>query len=91
MYVVYILKIKSNNRYYIGHTNNLDRRLSEHSRGKSKYLRSRGPIELVMAEDYLSKAEAMRREKQLKRFKAGNAFKQLLTEKFRTSPHRLAA
>lgn len=69
MYFVYILRTSSNT-LYIGQTNNLDRRLKEHSdkSGKgSKYVRSFKSFELVYSESYTTRNEAMRREYQLKR------------------------
>jgi hypothetical protein len=37
MYSVYILYSKSFDRYYVGYTNNLERRISEHNRKKGKF------------------------------------------------------
>jgi len=36
MHIVYILKSKKKNRYYVGCTSNLDRRIDEHNNGKVK-------------------------------------------------------
>lgn len=54
MSYVYILQSLKNNRYYIGSTNNLDRRLSEHLTGKSKYTKSILPIKLVFKQEFLN-------------------------------------
>jgi putative endonuclease len=37
MFTVYILQSQSLNRYYVGYTNDLERRLTEHNRKKGKY------------------------------------------------------
>jgi len=37
MYTVYILFSESINNYYVGYTNDIDRRLGEHNRKKGKY------------------------------------------------------
>jgi len=77
MYWVYIIRSLRDNKHYIGHTNNLDRRLQDHNRGKSKSVKRRCPFILVHCEKHLTKIEAVRREKQIKRYKGGEAFKRL--------------
>jgi putative endonuclease len=53
---------------YAGWTNDLEARLAAHNDGSgSKYTRSRRPVALAYCEPFPSKAEAMRREAQLKR------------------------
>lgn len=59
---VYMLEC-SDGSLYIGYTNNIDKRLDTHNRGKgAKYTRSRLPCKLVYVEVYTSKQEAMSRE-----------------------------
>lgn len=53
-------------KYYIGQTNNLERRLFYHNSGYSKSTKSGIPWKLVYQEEYESRLEAMKREKQLK-------------------------
>ncbi len=77
MYWVYIIRSLRDNKHYIGYTNNLDRRLQEHNRGKSESVKHRGPFILVHCEKYLTKIEAVRREKQIKSYKGGEAFRRL--------------
>jgi type I restriction enzyme R subunit len=64
-YCVYVLKC-SNSSFYIGQTNDLERRISEHKSGKvswtSKYL----PVELIHWEFYHTRDEAVEREQKLK-------------------------
>jgi putative endonuclease len=78
MYYVYVLRIKASGRYYIGQTQNLAKRLEKHSLGKTKSVKNRGEFALVYTEQCFSRAQAMRREKQIKAYKGGNAFKKLL-------------
>ena len=66
MYEVYILHSQTLNHYYVGYTNDLDRRLTEHNRRKGKYTDSGLPWKLVYHETYSTKAEAMKREKFIK-------------------------
>jgi putative endonuclease len=66
VFFVYILECKDRS-LYTGITNDLEKRLKEHSEGKgSKYVRSRLPFRLVYLEKAESKPEAMKREIQLK-------------------------
>lgn len=70
MYSVYILRF-SNNILYIGQTNDLDSRLKSHlnkTTKAAKFAKDNGKFELVHREDYDSRLESMRREKQLKRW-----------------------
>lgn len=67
-YSVYIL-LTSSNTLYIGQTNNLEKRLSEHQNKTSKsakYMKCFSSFKLVCSEEYPTKIEAMRREYQLK-------------------------
>ncbi len=65
MHFVYVLK-NPRGQLYVGQTNDLARRLEEHNSGLSRWTRGRGPWVLVFREDYPTRAEAMRREKELK-------------------------
>lgn len=53
--------------YYTGWTNDIGKRYKAHSEGKgAKYTKGRGPLKLVMVEEYETKEQAMKREYQLK-------------------------
>jgi putative endonuclease len=64
---VYILEC-SDGSLYTGWTTNIDRRLSEHSKGKrgAKYTRTRLPVILRYTEPCTSKRHAMQREYAIK-------------------------
>jgi len=83
MYVVYILKSLKNGHYYIGNTKDLNRRLERHNRGLEKYTKKFIPYKLVYFEKYNSITDAIIREKQIKSYKKGNAFKKLLIDSSR--------
>ena len=68
MFYVYILRNFSN-QLYIGQTNNLEKRLHEHIlelTKSSKFVKDNHNFKLVYSEEFLTRLEAMRREKQLK-------------------------
>lgn len=64
MYYVYV--IRSPKQFYIGFTNDLKRRFSEHIENKSIATKNRGPWKLVYYEACLSNKDALHREKYLK-------------------------
>lgn len=65
-FCVYILLSKKDNKHYIGMTSNLDRRISEHNNGLVKSTKHRRPFEIIHTEFFENKADALKREKQLK-------------------------
>jgi putative endonuclease len=67
-YQLYILQSQSTNRYYIGQTQDFQKRLAYHNANYSKALKNRGPWRLVYSEGYATRA-AMRRERQIKSWK----------------------
>ncbi|MFA5769962.1 MAG: GIY-YIG nuclease family protein [Patescibacteria group bacterium] len=69
MFITYIIKSTSTGKYYIGCTNDVKRRLSEHNYGLSKYTRNKGPWMLKYTEEYNTLVEARKREKQIKSWK----------------------
>jgi putative endonuclease len=69
MYHLYILQSESSGRYYVGQTVELASRVAYHNANYSKALKNRGPWKLVYSEAYQTRAEAMRRERQIKSWK----------------------
>ena len=69
-YYVYILRTSSNT-LYIGQTNNLERRIKEHTNKSSKsakYIKYFDSFELVYTETFETRLDSMRRELQLKKW-----------------------
>ena len=66
-YYVYILKC-SDNSYYTGFTNNIDRRFDEHNYGVNKecYTYNKRPLELVVCTEFNDVNQAIAFEKQVK-------------------------
>jgi putative endonuclease len=67
MYHVYILKSGKDNWYYVGSTNNLDRRIQEHNLGKVQSTKSHRPLILVYKEEYAKEDKARSREFEIKK------------------------
>lgn len=70
MFYVYILRTNKNT-LYTGQTNNLKRRLKEHKNKtakSAKYIRCFDSCELVYFEKYKTRAKAMGREAEIKRW-----------------------
>ena len=66
-YVVYIIENMTNKSWYIGFTTDLKQRIKDHNNKKSPYTKKlKGEWKLIYAELYLSKKDALGREKFLK-------------------------
>lgn len=66
-YFVYILE-STDGKFYIGYTNNLEKRMKAHAEGKgAKFTRGFGFKKLLYSETFRSKSKAMKREAELKR------------------------
>ena len=67
---VYILFSKKLNKFYIGSTNDLQRRLYEHNIGHSVYTKTGIPWELVFSNEFETLALARKEELRLKKCKS---------------------
>ena len=72
-YYVYLLKSDKIPAIYIGCTNDLERRLKEHTAGKVYSTKKMLPVELIYYEAYPFKDWAYEREKSLKTYGSGLA------------------
>lgn len=66
---VYILQSTKNNKCYIGHTADLDRRFRDHQSGKVSSTKGIRPLKLVFKQEYLTISEARKVENRLKALK----------------------
>ena len=66
MYYVYILTSKKRKYIYVGLTNDVDRRFTEHQSGKSKTTKPYRPFSLIHVESFSTRSQARKREKYLK-------------------------
>jgi putative endonuclease len=78
MYFVYILKSLKDGKYYVGSTSNVEKRLAFHNAGHQRSTKHRVPLIIVRTEIFPNRSQAEKREKQIKSFKGGEAFKKLV-------------
>ena len=65
-FYVYILQCNDNS-FYTGHTDNLEKRISEHNNGKfAGYTSTRLPVKLVFHQEFGTRLEALEAERKLK-------------------------
>jgi len=66
MWTVYALKSIERNYIYVGLTNNLERRVSEHNKGYNKTTKPYKPLVLIYSKIFDTRPEARVHEKYLK-------------------------
>ena len=81
IYYVYAIYSPKLDLVYIGQTSNLEKRISDHIKGYSKYTSRTDDWILIYSEECQSRAGAMRRERQLKSCK-GREFIKSRIEKY---------
>jgi putative endonuclease len=77
---VYVLLSLKDIKLYIGSTTNLKQRLTNHFHGNSKATAPRRPFKLIFCEYFLSKKDALRREKYFKTNVGKKVLKLMLKE-----------
>jgi len=73
LYRVYVIQNEAS-RFYIGLSDNVDRRAARHNAGESRWTKNRGTWRIVWRSDELSLREARRLENRLKRQGRGKGF-----------------
>ncbi len=80
MFWLYILYNSETDRFYIGSTSDLERRLDQHNKGYTRTTRVLKTYNLVYEEKYSTLAEARLREKKLKSYKSKRYIKWLISK-----------
>lgn len=80
MSYVYILRSLVNGRYYVGSTNDLERRLNEHNSGKTKSIKNLRPLEVVFSKKFITLEEARKIEVKLRKFKSRKILDKIVAE-----------
>ncbi len=78
LYQIYILESLLSGRYYVGHTNNVVKRLRRHNAGQVLSTKPHRPWKLIYTEKFATKSAAYRREMEIKKYKSGIKFKKLI-------------
>lgn len=71
-YYTYILISELNGKFYIGQTQDLDKRLLNHNAGYSKYTKKFIPWKIYVYKQVESRSDALKLEKNLKNLKSRN-------------------
>ena len=66
MYFVYVLRSERTGRLYVGQTENVEDRVRRHNSGTQLSTKAHLPWQLVRVERFESRAEACRREREIK-------------------------
>ena len=78
LFFTYILYSEKLDKYYVGSTSDIERRLAEHNRGKGTFTKLGMPWKLVYQEEYPTKQQAVAREMEIKKRKSKEYIKSLL-------------
>ena len=79
-YCVYVLQSERDLLLYHGFTTNIDKRIKDHNNGHTISTSKRRPLKLVFCEFYLSKKDALRREKYFKTSQGKRMLKLILKD-----------
>ena len=77
--VTYILYSEKLNKYYVGSTTDIQRRLEEHNRGKEKFTSTGVPWKLVYKEIFQELKQARQRELHIKKMKSRKYIESLIS------------
>lgn len=67
MWYTYILKSGKGRWYYVGSTNDVERRLDEHNNGKVRSTKFYQPFTIVFKKEFVREAEAREYERRIKK------------------------
>ncbi len=82
MYSFYILFSASANKYYIGHTGDqMEERLRKHNSNHKGFTGGIGDWIIAYTEIYLTKSEAYKRERDVKKWKSRKLIEELIANK----------
>lgn len=70
MFFTYIIQSKKDGSFYVGYSENPEKRLEKHNNAKTGYTSRKQPWQLVYTEEFKTKTEALKREKFIKNQKS---------------------
>ncbi|NND34745.1 MAG: GIY-YIG nuclease family protein [Saprospiraceae bacterium] len=77
-FYMYILFSETRDRYYIGSSDDVQRRLQDHNTGRSKSTKTGRPWILAYSETFATRSLAVKREMEVKRKKSRNYIQWLI-------------
>ena len=77
-YITYIIYSKSLDRYYIGYTSDIEKRILRHNQKGKGFTGKANDWELVYKEVFLSKTAAYKREREIKSWKSRKSILELI-------------
>jgi putative endonuclease len=80
MYYTYVLLSDKDHKFYIGYTQDLEKRFELHSNGLVSATAPRRPVRLIFYEAYLNQYDALRRESYLKTSKGKTTLRMMLKD-----------
>ncbi|NOZ74373.1 MAG: GIY-YIG nuclease family protein [FCB group bacterium] len=83
MYYTYILYSEKKDQYYIGYTSDMVQRLIHHNLGHTRSTKSGIPWQVVYTEIFMEKSLAIRREREIKRWKSRKLIEELIQSRGR--------
>lgn len=86
-YYVYILLSQKDHKLYIGFTNDLKRRLTQHANGESLATKNRKPLKLIHYEYFVNIKDAKAREEFLKSGYGRRQLKEFLNNTLNPGSH----
>ena len=78
MHYLYILLSRKDNKFYIGYTNNLKRRIKEHNSGEVFSTKGRRPLVLIFYSAFLDEKDAIASEKYFKTTRGKQRIRRML-------------
>ena len=82
MFYIYVLISKKDNKFYVGYTDDLKRRIGQHNNGYVESTKHRRPLKLIYYEAYLNEKDARSRESFLKSGKGREIIKKQIKNSF---------
>jgi putative endonuclease len=88
---VYIIESLTSGRWYLGYSQDLERRLQGHNTGLNKSTAGRGPWKFIFVRPFHSKSEALSFERYLKRSRNKQFIKDKYSQYFGVYPDSVGA